>query len=105
MGAFWCCAKSQLRDYNVLTCTWLEETYLEMAEFFVWSKWGGGGLFGSMSERGDPTLFQMLPPRFWTGRLVKWRTHLTYTAESVVRAGGNGVEMVECVIWGLYLGK
>jgi hypothetical protein len=30
---------------------------------------------------------------------VKWRTHLTSVAERVVNAGGNGVEMVACVVW------
>jgi hypothetical protein len=33
--------------------------------------------------------------------LVKWRTHLTSAAARVVNTGGNGVEMVARVVWGL----
>jgi hypothetical protein len=36
------------------------------------------------------------------GHLVKWRTHWTSTAARVVRAGGNGVEMVACMVYGLW---
>ena len=35
------------------------------------------------------------------GFLLKWRTHLTSVAARVVRAGGNGMEVVACVVWGV----
>ena len=75
---------------------------LDMAEFL--GSGGGGGLFGSILERGDSKLFRMLSPRFWVGYLVKWRTHLTSAAARAVHTGGNGVEMVACVVWGGLVG-
>jgi hypothetical protein len=61
----------------------------------------GGGLFDIILESGDSKLFEMLSPRFWVGCLKKWRTCLTSAAARVVHAGGNGVEMVACVVWGV----
>jgi hypothetical protein len=60
-----------------------------------------GGLFDVILERGDSKLFEMLSPGLWVGCLKKWRTCWTSAAARVVRAGGNGVEMVECVVWGV----
>ena len=61
----------------------------------------GGGLFDIILERGDSKVFKMLSPRFWVGCLKKWRTCLASAAARVVHAGGNGVEMVACVVWGV----
>ena len=93
MGAFWHCTKSQLRGYNIMTRGWKG---LGDGRIFIGSG-GGGGLFGSILERGDSKLFRMLSPRFWVGCLKKWRTCLTSAAARVVHAGGNGVEMVACM--------
>ena len=47
----------------------------------------------------------MLSPGFWVGCLKKWRTCLASAAARVVHAGGNGVEMVACMILGVGGGK
>jgi hypothetical protein len=81
-----------------MTCGWKG---LGDGGFFIWTGWGEGcSVACSMLERGDSKLFQVLSPRFWVGHLVKWRTHLTSAAARVVRAGGSGVGMVACVVWG-----
>ena len=36
--------------------------------------------------------------------MVKWRTYLTSVAVRVVRTGGNGMEVVACVVWGVWGG-
>ena len=82
---------------SIMTCGWKG---LGDGGIFIGSG-GGGGLFGSILERGDSKLFRMLSPRFWVGYLVKWRTHLTSAAARVVHTGKNGVEMVACMVWGL----
>jgi hypothetical protein len=75
---------------------WCHDMWLEGAwrwrNFYL--EWGGGGLFVSMLERGDSELFQMLPPRFWVGPLVKWRTHLTSAAQHWEKERCTLVEMV-----------
>ena len=53
---------------SIMTCGWKG---LGDGGIFIGSG-GGGGLFGSILERGDPKLFRMLLPRFWVGYLVKW---------------------------------
>ena len=68
-----------------MTCGWKG---LGDGGIFIGS--GVGGLFGRILERGDSKLFRMLSPGFWTGHLVKWRTHLTSAAARVVHTGGNG---------------
>ena len=71
---------------------------MEMVACVVWDV--GGGLLVIILERGDSELFKMLPPRFLVGYLVKWRRHLASAAARVVQAGGNGVEMVACMMLG-----
>ena len=61
----------------------------------------GGGLLDIILERGDSKLFKMLSPQFSVGYLVIWRRYLTSAAARVVHTGGNGVEMVACMILGV----
>ena len=72
---------------------------MEMVACVVWDV--GGIVLVIILERGDSELFKMLSPRFWVGYLVKWRRHLASAAARVVHAGGNGVEMVACMMLGV----
>ena len=111
----------QLYAYKMLPTRFLGGVHGEMANIFDfcsseggthWWKWCGdgsmydigcgGGLFDIILERGDSFQgIQNAITEVLGGCLKKWRTCLTSAAARVVHTGGNGVEMVACMILGV----
>jgi hypothetical protein len=62
---------------------------------------GRGAACYYFGKRGHQAIQNAITEVKWRRHLVKWRRHLTSAAARVVHAGGNGVEMVACMMLGV----